>query len=283
MLVINSPWLFLTLAFSYSSTMTPIKGTSHGVRSSLRVAVKKSLKDGILLPHAHSKCSHPISINDDGKSPRNAEGSAPAAAGFFPLRNGPKTPLHPPSPLTHPSFTNDAEVLALDADFHFTARNRSTPLPLPPSQTSPPTPINNVSYSLNSPHRSPVNGNCATGHRFLSGSAALIPQCWDVICADYQYTSKQPGNIKLNNIVLERRAGYKAINSYHRFDKAEIVNQIVLEIELVGRFLSRHGPDQFTIATDQLKKEVVTRRLRRKEKGKKCLLPMRRGHSYCRG
>ena len=50
------------------------------------------------------------------------------------------------------------------------------------------------------------------------------------------------------------------------------MNQIVLEIELVGCFLSRHSPDQFTIATDQLKKEVVTRRLHRKEKGKKMSL-----------
>jgi len=73
----------------------------------------------------------------------------------------------------------------------------------------------------------------------------------------------------LNNLVLERHAGYKAIHAYDRIGKADFVNQIVLEIELVGRFLSREGPDQFTLATDQLKKLAVKRRLRRKEKGSK--------------
>mmetsp|Transcript_22106 Transcript_22106/g.40535 ORF Transcript_22106/g.40535 Transcript_22106/m.40535 type:complete len:116 (+) Transcript_22106:439-786(+) len=65
-------------------------------------------------------------------------------------------------------------------------------------------------------------------------------------------------------------AGYKAIHAYDRAGKADYVFQIVLEIELLGgRFLVHQGPDQFTLATDQLKKLAVKRRLRRKEKGSK--------------
>ena len=43
----------------------------------------------------------------------------------------------------------------------------------------------------------------------------------------------------------------------------------MLEIELVGRFLSREGPDKFTLATDKLKKSAVQRRLRRKQMSSK--------------
>mmetsp|Transcript_22110 Transcript_22110/g.40566 ORF Transcript_22110/g.40566 Transcript_22110/m.40566 type:complete len:86 (+) Transcript_22110:439-696(+) len=69
-------------------------------------------------------------------------------------------------------------------------------------------------------------------------------------------------------------AGYKAIHAYDRAGKADYVFQIVLEIELLGgRFLVHQGPDQFTLATDKLKKMAVQRRLRRKDKGSKRSLP----------
>ena len=59
--------------------------------------------------------------------------------------------------------------------------------------------------------------------------------------------------MKLNNLVLERHEGYKAIYEYDRKGKAEFVNQIVLEIELVGRILFREGPNKFTLATVELR------------------------------
>jgi len=102
------------------------------------------------------------------------------------------------------------------------------------------------------------------------GSAPLILQRSDVIIGSHQYCSKQPGNIHLNNIVLDRRGGYKSINSYNRGCKTDYVCKIVLEIELLGgRFLVRNGSDHFSLATDELKKETVQRRLLRKANGSK--------------
>ena len=70
--------------------------------------------------------------------------------------------------------------------------------------------------------------------------------------------------------MLERHAGYKSIHAYDSVGKADHVFKIVLEIELLGgHFLVRQGPDQFTLATNKLKKMTVQKRLRRKEKGSK--------------
>ena len=41
--------------------------------------------------------------------------------------------------------------------------------------------------------------------------------------------------------------------------------EVVYTTQLVVRFLFRQGPDQFTLATDKLKKKVVKQRLQRKE------------------
>ena len=87
--------------------------------------------------------------------------------------------------------------------------------------------------------------------------------------------------MKLNNLVLEPHQGYKAIHGYDRLGKAEFGNQIVLEIELVGRFLSSEGPHKFTLATDELKKSVVQRRLHCKQMGSKVEVLFRRRRFYC--
>lgn len=241
--------------------MTPINGTTYGWRSSSRVAIKKSINDCTSLPHhSPSNSTHSSSINDVGKSSRNAEALTPAAAVFVPAHNGAMSLLQPPSETTQPSPINNlcysscnAEASTLSADVYCSARNGARSLPNPP-------------------HCSPVYGTGVIGNGLLAVSAALIPKCWDVICAPHKYSAKQPGNMKLNNLVLERHKGYKAIYAYDRIGKAEFVNQIVLEIELVGRFLSREGPDKFTLATDKLKKSAVQRRLRRKKMGSKMSL-----------
>ena len=90
------------------------------------------------------------------------------------------------------------------------------------------------------------------------GLDPLILQPLDVIIGSHQYCSKQPGNIYLNNLVLDRRGGYKSIKKYHRASKNNYVVQIVLEIELLGaRFLVRNGSGHFSLATNELKKMTV--------------------------
>ena len=119
---------------------------------------------------------------------------------------------------------------------------------------------NGASSPLNQPD--PSSMSATMNEVVFDGLAPLSLQPSDVICGSHQYCSKQPGNIKLNNLVLDRRGGYKSIDSYNRGCKAEYVVKIVREVELLGgRFLMRNSSDNYSVATDELKKETVQQRL----------------------
>jgi len=90
-----------------------------------------------------------------------------------------------------------------------------------------------------------------------------------VICAAYIYTSKQPGNIILNNLVIDRQDGYQALDPLDQHKKSEYTYQIISEIELSGRFVTPVGSDSYTLADEHTKKNSVIRRLRRNQGSKK--------------
>ena len=79
----------------------------------------------------------------------------------------------------------------------------------------------------------------------------------NVICAAYNYTSKQPGNIILNNLVFDRQDGYRPIDPLDQHKKAEYTYQIISEIELSGRFVTPVGSDSYTLADEHTKKSSV--------------------------
>ena len=77
-----------------------LNGTTYGVRSSSRVAIKKSINDCTSLPHSPSNSTHSSPVNDVGKSSRNADALTTVAAAFISAR-------HSSSNLTQPSSIND--------------------------------------------------------------------------------------------------------------------------------------------------------------------------------
>ena len=95
----------------------------------------------------------------------------------------------------------------------------------------------------------------------------------DVICGAFKYTSKQPGNTILNNLVLDRHDEHKIIDPLDQHKKSEYVYQIISEMELSGRFLTRLGPALYKLADEKSKKMTVQRRLRRRGQGQKKPVP----------
>ena len=134
----------------HSSPMPPINETTHGVRSSSRVAIKKSIADGQSPPHSPSKTNQPSHINIDSKSSRHTEILTPPVAASHPMTNVPcsfpnqpgqflphSTPeSNPPSHINvHSKSSSHAEILTLPAAASCPAANGPWSLPKnnPPS------------------------------------------------------------------------------------------------------------------------------------------------------
>ena len=89
----------------------------------------------------------------------------------------------------------------------------------------------------------------------------------DIICGPFQLCYQQPGNKILNQVVVEKKPGYKALGQFKSRAKGEYISKIISDIEKSGRrFLIIEGNragGKLLPAPEDVKRDSVKRRLQR--------------------
>ena len=100
------------------------------------------------------------------------------------------------------------------------------------------------------------------------GVSLILLRARDVVLASYHKTSRHPGNIRLNNLILSSLDEFYAIPKKKKTKKSEHYAKIIKEVEKGGtRFLVPEGSG-YALATPVAKKNAVKQRIQRKDKGR---------------